>query len=147
MPVMWRDLSAWLSAVENIHMKHVICPVLVTTSPVMRALQRLMSFSDGTMCYLLLTTVGLLFTFWCPSIYLSLLFTVSLFLFLHLSFSLFLNVCELTIMLWVQRLGFSGLSRYVKLPHPNNSGTYIHLFWPNLTSSSTNIQEKAKNQN
>lgn len=38
MPLVWRDSSAWLSTVENIHMKHVICPVLVTTiSPVMRA--------------------------------------------------------------------------------------------------------------
>lgn len=77
MPVIWRDLSAWLVALENIHMKHVICPVLVTTiSPLMRVLQRLMAISDETMCYLRLTTVGLLSTFWCPLIRLSLLFTL-----------------------------------------------------------------------
>lgn len=51
-----------------------LCPVLVTTiSPVMRALQRLISFSDVTMCYLLLTTVGFHSAFWNTAICLSLL--------------------------------------------------------------------------
>lgn len=93
MPLLWCDLSAWLSAVENIHVKHVICPVLVTTiSPDMWALQRLMAFSDETMGYLLLTTVSLLFIFWygaislslaCLLCYLTSLFSYAIFHFLH----------------------------------------------------------------
>lgn len=94
MPLLWCDLSAWLSAVENIHVKHVICPVLVTTiSPDMWALQRLMAFSDETMGYLLLTAVSLLFIFWygaislslaCLLCYLTSLFSYAIFHFLHI---------------------------------------------------------------
>lgn len=77
----WDDAHAfdmtWLVCLAVCYGKHPsetchLCPVLVTTiSPVMRALQRLMSFSDVTMCYLLLTTVGLHFTFWYAAICLS----------------------------------------------------------------------------
>lgn len=121
MPAMWRDLSAWPPAVENIHMKHVICPALVTTiSPVMRALHRLMAFSDGTRCFSLSTAVGLLSPFWCPSISLSFLFTCSLFLSRHISFSHFLNIWGLSNMLLVLRVKLPCKNRVVNLHIPNN---------------------------
>lgn len=72
-----RDVTPLLGCLlwKNIHVKHVICPVLVTTiSPDMRALQRLMAFSDGTM----LTAVSPLSSFdTLPSVCLTSVYSVT----------------------------------------------------------------------
>lgn len=51
----------WKTSIWN--MSSVPCLLLPFPLSCERALRRLMAFSDGTMCYLLLTTVGLLSTF------------------------------------------------------------------------------------
>lgn len=57
---LWCDVTRllgcllWNTSIWN--MSSVLC-LLLPFPPVMRALHRLMAFSDGTMCYLLLTTV------------------------------------------------------------------------------------------
>lgn len=132
----------WLVCLAVCYGKHPsetchLCPVLVTTiSPVMRALQRLMSFSDVTMCYLLLTTVGLHSTFWyaaiCLSVFCLLCYPTSL-LFLHLAFSFIPPISED----WAF-LKAAQDEIFMK----NITGTYIHFICPN--SMSPPLKNKSK---
>lgn len=131
MPVMWCDLYAWLSAVETIwNMSSVLC-LLLPFPRVIRVLQRLIAFSDGTMCYLLFTTAGLLSTSdvlpsVCPSCLLC------PFLFFHIYFSHFLSILEPSAMLSVQKVRLSWINRAASHPIPNNWGICIHLTCPSI---------------
>lgn len=65
MPLMWHDLSAWLSA-SIWNMYSALC--LLQPFPLSCECRRLMPFSDVTMCYLFLTPVALRSTSWYPDI-------------------------------------------------------------------------------
>lgn len=73
---LWCDVTRllgcplWKTSIWN--MSSALCLLLPFPLSCERALHRLMAFSDGTMCYLLLTTGGLHSAFWYPAICLSL---------------------------------------------------------------------------